>query len=93
MKVIAEHTWKLTNSEQQEIAEILKAGYLKLHKDCIIITEETYDNEIYYQYCNGFMDGTKQTATEILTYLHKRKLVDKYELNKLAEQYKVEIKE
>ena len=55
--------------------------------------EEEYDNTIYEQYKLGFMDGTKETATEIITHLKRRQLVDKYELQKMAEKYGVELKE
>lgn len=41
----------------------------------------------------GYKNGKKDTATKILTYLKNRQLVGKYELNKLAEKYGVDIKE
>ena len=55
-------------------------GILKL------ISEYSIDLEIEEQ-------ARKETATEIITYLHKRRIIGEYELQKMAEKYSVELGE
>lgn len=42
-------------------------------------------------YKNGYNQGSKEVAEELLNYFYKRKIVGEYELNKLAEKYNVAI--
>ena len=64
-------------------------------EDSVVLSMEEYEEvrNALLQAINAYNQGCKDTASELINHLKRRRIIGEYELNRLAEQYGVKIKE